>query len=292
MPAPENRFKTAIHAGRPQIGLWLDMGEAITAEIAGTAGFDWLVIDGEHGPNDLRSIIDQLRALATSPAEPVVRVPVGESWMIKRLLDAGARTLLVPMVDSAAQAEALVSAMHYPPRGIRGMGAAVARASAFNTITDYADSASDSVCLLVQAETRAAINDLDNILAVEGVDGIFIGPADLAADMGYLGRLDESEVQAVIEAAIVKIVAAGKSRRHSHLQRDLQSPLSRTRRIFRGCWRRCHGVCQYTACAFQPLQGRGSACAIQIRILSLSHRCWRSAFPAECLLRRKRDNRY
>ncbi|MFN6984139.1 MAG: HpcH/HpaI aldolase family protein, partial [Rhizobium oryzihabitans] len=124
MPAPENRFKTAIHAGKPQIGLWLDMGEAITAEIAGTAGFDWLVIDGEHGPNDLRSIIDQLRALATSPAEPVVRVPVGESWMIKQLLDAGARTLLVPMVDSAAQAEGLVSAMHYPPRGIRGMGAA------------------------------------------------------------------------------------------------------------------------------------------------------------------------
>jgi len=131
--------------------------------------------------------------------------------MIKQLLDAGARTLLVPMVDSAAQAEDLVSAMHYPPRGIRGMGAAVARASAFNTITDYADSASDSVCLLVQAETRAAINDLDNILAVEGVDGIFIGPADLAADMGYLGRLDEPEVQAVIEAAIVKIVAAGKA---------------------------------------------------------------------------------
>ena len=211
MPAPENRFKSAIHAGKPQIGLWLDMGEAITAEIAGTSGFDWLVIDGEHGPNDLRSIIDQLRALATSPAEPVVRVPVGESWMIKQLLDAGARTLLVPMVDSAAQAEGLVSAMHYPPRGIRGMGAAVARASAFNTITDYADSASDSVCLLVQAETRAAINDLDNILAVEGVDGVFIGPADLAADMGYLGRIDEPEVQAVIEAAIVKIVAAGKA---------------------------------------------------------------------------------
>lgn len=211
MRAQENRFKTAIRQGKPQIGLWLDMGEAIAAEIAGTAGFDWLVIDGEHGPNDLRSIIEQLRALATSAAEPVVRVPVGESWIIKQLLDAGARTLLVPMVDSAAQAEDLVAAMHYPPRGIRGMGAVVARASGFNSIADYNQTASDGVCLLVQAETRAAIADLDNILAVDGIDGVFIGPADLAADMGYLGRIDEPEVQETIEAAIRKIVAAGKA---------------------------------------------------------------------------------
>ncbi|MGV1917415.1 HpcH/HpaI aldolase/citrate lyase family protein [uncultured Agrobacterium sp.] len=211
MRAAENRFKNAIHRGEPQIGLWLDMGEAIAAEIAGTAGFDWLVIDGEHGPNDLRSIIDQLRALETSSAEPVVRVPMGESWIIKQMLDAGARTLLVPMVDSAAQAKSLVSAMHYPPRGIRGMGAVVARASAFGSIPDYNQTASDSVCLLIQAETRAAIADLDNILEVEGVDGIFIGPADLAADMGYLGKIDEPEVQSVIEGAIRKIVAAGKA---------------------------------------------------------------------------------
>ena len=211
MPATENRFKTAIRAGKPQIGFWLDMGEAITAEIAGTAGFDWLVIDGEHGPNDLRGIIDQLRALSTSDAEPVVRLPVGENWLIKQFLDAGARTLLIPMVDSAEQARQLVRAMHYPPRGIRGMGAAVARASAFNTIENYSETASDNVCLLVQAETRAAIADLDNILAVEGVDGVFIGPADLAADMGYLGRIDEPRVQEVIENAIRKIVAAGKA---------------------------------------------------------------------------------
>lgn len=211
MLAKENRFKTAIQQGKPQIGLWLDMGEAITAEIAGTAGFDWLVIDGEHGPNDLRSIIDQLRALATSSAEPVVRIPVGESWIIKQMLDAGARTLLVPMVDSAAEAAALVSAMHYPPRGIRGMGAVVARASGFNTIDNYAQTASDGLCLLVQAETRAAIADLDNILKVDGIDGVFIGPADLAADMGYLGRIDEPEVQDVIEASISKIVASGKA---------------------------------------------------------------------------------
>jgi 4-hydroxy-2-oxoheptanedioate aldolase len=211
MPVAENRFKTAIHQGKPQIGLWLDMGEAIAAEIAGTAGFDWLVIDGEHGPNDLRSIIAQLRALATSTAEPVVRVPVGETWIIKQLLDAGARTLLVPMVDSAEQARELVRAMHYPPHGIRGAGAAVARASSFNSIADYAETAADGLCLLVQAETRAAIADLPNILNVDGVDGVFIGPADLAADMGYLGRMDAPEVQAVIEDAIGTIVAAGKA---------------------------------------------------------------------------------
>lgn len=211
MPVSPNRFKIAIHEGKPQIGLWLDMGEAITAEIAGTAGFDWLVIDGEHGPNDLRSIIDQLRALATSPAEPVVRVPTGESWIIKQLLDAGARTLLVPMVDTAEQAQALVSAMHYPPRGIRGMGAVVARASGFNTVENYAQNAADGLCLLIQAETRAALANLDDILQVDGIDGIFIGPADLAADMGHLGNIDQPDVQQAIEAAITKIVAAGKA---------------------------------------------------------------------------------
>lgn len=211
MPASPNHFKSAIQQGKPQIGLWLDMGEAITAEIAGTAGFDWLVIDGEHGPNDLRSIIDQLRALATSTAEPVVRVPTGESWIIKQLLDAGARTLLIPMVDTVSQAEALVAAMHYPPRGIRGMGAVVARASGFNTIENYAETASDGLCLLVQAETKAALSNLDDILKVDGIDGVFIGPADLAADMGYLGKIDEVEVQQAIEGAITKIVAAGKA---------------------------------------------------------------------------------
>lgn len=211
MSLRKNRFKTAILNAEPQIGLWLDTGEAIIAEIAGTAGFDWLVIDGEHGPNDLRSVIDQLRALATSSAEPVVRIPTGESWMIKQYLDAGARTILVPMVDSAAQAQALVDAMHYPPRGIRGMGAVVARASNFGSDTSYTANSSDEVCLLVQVETRAAIADLDNILKIDGVDGVFIGPADLSADLGFPGQLEAPEVQAVIEAAIGKITSAGKA---------------------------------------------------------------------------------
>src|SRR5690349_21024130 len=134
MPAPKNHFKAALKARQPQIGLWLNMGEALTAEIAGNTGFDWLVIDGEHGPNDLRSIMAQLQALSTSPSEVVVRPPIGETWVIKQMLDIGARTLLVPMVDSAEQAKELVRAVRYPPRGVRGVGAAVARASAFNAI--------------------------------------------------------------------------------------------------------------------------------------------------------------
>ncbi|KGD85747.1 MULTISPECIES: HpcH/HpaI aldolase/citrate lyase family protein [Rhizobium/Agrobacterium group] len=211
MPAPRNHFKAALKAGRQQIGLWLNMGEALTAEIAGTAGFDWLVIDGEHGPNDLRSIMAQLQALSASPSEVVVRPPMGETWFIKQLLDIGARTLLVPMVDSAREAEELVRAVRYPPRGVRGVGAAVARASGFNAIPDYAETAADEICLIVQAETMAAIRDLENIAAVDGVDGIFIGPADLSADMGYLGRMEAPEVQEVIDKAIVTIVKAGKA---------------------------------------------------------------------------------
>jgi len=211
MPAPKNPFKAALKSRKPQIGLWLDMADAYAAEIAGKSGFDWLVIDGEHGPNDLRSILGQLQALSSSSAEPVVRPPMGETWMIKQLLDIGARTLLIPMVDSAEQARALVRAVRYPPDGVRGVGAAVARASAFNAIADYAETASDEICLLVQAESRAAIADLANIAAVDGIDGVFIGPADLAADMGFLGRMEAPEVQQVIEAAIATILAAGKA---------------------------------------------------------------------------------
>ncbi|MGW9231156.1 aldolase/citrate lyase family protein [Pseudorhizobium sp. NPDC055634] len=212
MPAPKNQFKAALReGGRPQIGLWLNTGEPLLAELAGTAGYDWLVIDGEHGPNDVRSIMRQLQVLSASSAEAVVRPPMGETWMIKQLLDVGVRTLLVPMVDSAEQARELVRAVRYPPHGIRGVGAAVARASAFNTIPDYADTAADEICLLVQAETRAAIADLENIAAVDGVDGVFIGPADLSADMGYIGRIEAPEVQETIEKAIGTINAAGKA---------------------------------------------------------------------------------
>jgi 4-hydroxy-2-oxoheptanedioate aldolase len=210
MTLPPNGFKAALRDRRPMIGLWLAMADAYAAELAGYAGFDWLVVDGEHGPNDLRSIMAQLQALQASPSEVVVRLPVGETWMIKQALDIGARSLLIPMVDSAEQAEALVRAVRYPPDGIRGMGAVIARASRFGTVADYASTASDNICLVVQAETRAAMADIERIAAVDGIDGVFIGPADLAADMGHPGNFGVPEVQAAIEKGIASILKAGK----------------------------------------------------------------------------------
>ena len=211
MILPPNRFKAALAAGRRQIGCWLSLADPTGAEIAGTAGFDWLVIDGEHAPNDLRSTLAQLRALAPYPVEPVVRLVADETWMIKQALDIGARTLLIPMVESAAQAERLVRAMRYAPAGIRGMGARGARAARYGAIGDYIATAQDDLCLLVQVETRAGLAALDAILAVEGVDGVFIGPSDLSADLGYPGRADAPEVKAVIADMIRRIRAAGKA---------------------------------------------------------------------------------
>src|ERR1700712_1680805 len=142
MSLPSNAFQIHLREGRPQIGLWIAMADPYAAEIAGHSGYDWLVIDGEHGPNDLRSILAQLQALQGSPSEPVVRLPVGGTWMIKQALDIGARTLLIPMVDSAEQAETLVRAVRYPPHGVRGMGSGIARASRFSTVPDYIANAS------------------------------------------------------------------------------------------------------------------------------------------------------
>ncbi len=211
MPAPTNRFKARLKAGDRLIGCWMSFAEPMTAEIMGTAGFDWLVIDGEHSPNDLRSIRDQLVALAASDAEPVVRVPIGETWMIKQMLDLGAQTVLVPMVETKEQAEALVRACRYPPFGTRGVGAAAARATRFGAISDYVTTADDQTCLLVQVESRAGIAALDDILSVDGVDGVFIGPADLSTDMGFQGKSTAPEVQEVIRGAIARIAAAGKA---------------------------------------------------------------------------------
>lgn len=207
---PTNRFKTALQNRQTQIGLWLAMADPYAASLAGHAGFDWLVIDGEHGPNDLRSILAQLQALESSPSKPVVRLPAGETWMIKQALDIGAETLLIPMVNTPEEAKGLVRATRYPPAGVRGMGAAIARASRFGTEASYTATANTEVCLLVQAESREAMANLSAIAAVEGVDGVFIGPADLSADMGHGGRLDVPEVQAAVEAGIGTILAAGK----------------------------------------------------------------------------------
>ena len=210
MPA-HNPFKTALAAGQPQVGLWLSMADPYLAEVSATAGFDWLLIDGEHAPNDIRSTLAALQAVAPYPGQPVVRAVHGDTALIKQLLDIGARNLLVPMVDTAEQARDLVSATRYPPLGIRGVGSAVGRVSLWSGRADYLDVADDEVCLLVQAETVTALQNLEAICAVDGVHGVFIGPADLAASMGHRGKPGHPEVQAAIEAAMRTIVASGKA---------------------------------------------------------------------------------
>lgn len=211
MPAPKNSFKQALQAGTAQIGLWQALANPYTVEISAGAGFDWLLLDGEHAPNDLPGLVAQLQALNGASCHPIIRPPIGETWILKQLLDIGAQTLLVPMVESAEQAQALVRAVRYPPHGVRGVGAALARASRFNRIPDYLQTADAEICLLVQIESRAGLAALDQIAAVEGVDGIFIGPADLAADMGFLGRPGAPEVQSAVEDAIQRITSHGKA---------------------------------------------------------------------------------
>ncbi|MES0825624.1 HpcH/HpaI aldolase family protein [Ruegeria sp. SCP11] len=211
MPAPNNAFKQALIEGNRLIGCWSSFGEAVTAEIMGTAGFDWLVIDGEHAPNDIRSIRDQLMALAASPTHPVVRVPIGDTALIKMVLDVGAQTVLVPMVESAEKARELVRACRYPPEGVRGVGAGAARATGYGSVRNYIQTVDAQICLLVQVENRAGMTALDDILSVEGVDGVFIGPADLSTDMGFQGNSAAPEVQATIADAIKRIRAAGKA---------------------------------------------------------------------------------
>ena len=206
-----NPFKAALARGEKVVGLWLSMANPYSAEICVTAGFQWVLIDGEHAPNDVRSTLAQLQAVAAYPAHPVVRTVDGNPALIKQLLDVGAQTLLVPMVDTPEQAAALAAATRYPPEGTRGVGAAAARASHFGARRDYLNTANEDACLLLQAESVAALDNLERICAVDGVHGVFIGPADLAASMGHRGRPDHPDVQQAIEKAIRTIVASGKA---------------------------------------------------------------------------------
>ncbi len=206
-----NPFKAAIRGGEQQIGLWLSLADPYATELCATAGFQWMLIDGEHAPNDLRSMLHALQACAAHASHPVVRVVQGDSALIKQVLDIGAQTILVPMVDTAEQAGVMARAMRYPPQGHRGVGSAVARVSQWGARANYLNEANDEVCLLVQAETTTALANLEAICAVEGVDGVFIGPADLAASMGHRGNPGHPEVQAAIDGAIRRISASGKA---------------------------------------------------------------------------------
>ncbi len=214
MQTPVNPFKQALAEKRPQIGLWLGLAGSYSTEICAGAGFDWLLIDGEHAPNDLQSTLMQAQIIAAYPGtHAIARVPMGHGHvgqaLIKQFLDIGVQTLLVPMVDTEAQAKELVRSMRYPPDGARGMGGA--RASRWGRYPGYAKEANAQVCLLVQAETREALANLDAIAAVEGVDGVFIGPSDLSAAMGHVGNPGHPEVQTAIEDAIRRITAQGKA---------------------------------------------------------------------------------
>ena len=208
---PANAFKQAIAAEGAQIGLWLGLADPYTAELCATGGFDWLLVDGEHGPNDLRSMLGALQAIAPYPSQPVVRIPRGDATLIKQVLEIGATTLLVPMVESADQARELVRAMRYPPAGVRRVGSGLARSSRWGAQNGYLHEANDQVCLLVQVETAHALAQIDAIAAVDGVDGVFIGPADLSASMGHLGNAGHPDVRAAIEHAFSRILAAGKA---------------------------------------------------------------------------------
>lgn len=211
MPAPRNKLKAALKAGQLQTGLWLSLANSYSAELLGDAGFSWLLIDGEHSPNDLQTIMQQLQVLRFSESSVLVRPPIGEPWLIKQLLDAGAQSLLIPMVDNREQAEMLAKSVRYPPRGIRGVGAGSARASHFGYITDYSATADEEILLILQVESLKAVEAIDDIASVDGVDCVFIGPSDLSADMGFLGNPYAPEVQAVIEGAIKRILKHGKA---------------------------------------------------------------------------------
>jgi 4-hydroxy-2-oxoheptanedioate aldolase len=215
MDTTHNPFKQALREGKPQIGLWLMLASPYATEVCASCGFDWLLIDSEHAPNDVPMMLGALQGAAAYAPHAVTRVPVGDAVLIKQHLDIGAQTILVPMIDTAAQAADMVRAMQYPmpggKGGIRGVGAGSARASRWGADADYLKKANDQVCLLVQAESTVAIDNLDAIAHTEGVDGVFFGPSDLSASMGHLGNAGHPEVVAVIERSIRRVRDAGKA---------------------------------------------------------------------------------
>ncbi|WP_185982352.1 HpcH/HpaI aldolase/citrate lyase family protein [Arthrobacter sp. KBS0703] len=208
---PDKTFRDALAAAdRPLAGMWVCSGSPLVAEICAGASLDWLLIDAEHSPNGLESILAQLQAVHGYPGHVVVRPPVNDTVLIKQYLDLGVQNLLIPMVNSAAEAEAAVAATRYPPHGVRGVGSALARAARWNRVPDYLTRASETVSVTVQIESEAAVAAVENILAVDGVDAIFLGPSDLAASMGLLGQQEHPEVRAAVEHCITAARTAGK----------------------------------------------------------------------------------
>jgi 4-hydroxy-2-oxoheptanedioate aldolase len=208
MDLPVNHFKRALKAGRPQIGCWAALASPLSIEIVAGAGFDWVVVDAEHGPNDVPMVLSQLHAAAGGSAHIVVRPAWNDAVLFKRYLDIGVQTLLVPYVQTASEAQHAVAATRYPPRGGRGFAVAT-RASRFGRVANYHTRFEDELCVLVQVETRVALGNIEAIAAVDGIDGVFVGPGDLAADLGHVGDPGHADVQSAIEDAIRRIRAAG-----------------------------------------------------------------------------------
>jgi 4-hydroxy-2-oxoheptanedioate aldolase len=209
MDFPRNAFKAALAAGQLQIGLWSSLGSAVAAEIVGDCGFDWILFDTEHSPNEVPVLLAQLQASQKGTATPVVRPAWNDMVLIKRCLDIGAQTLLLPYVQNAEEAKAAVRATRYPPDGVRGV-ATSSRASRYGRVPGYLQKANSEICVLVQAETRVALDQLEAIAAVPGVDGVFIGPADLAASLGHIGNPQHADVQAALKDAVTRLKKAGK----------------------------------------------------------------------------------
>ncbi|OBR50030.1 aldolase/citrate lyase family protein [Paraburkholderia tropica] len=211
MDVPSNTFKRALAGGAPQLGLWAAFADASVTEALAVRGFDWLLIDNEHAPNDVRTTLAQLQAVAPYHSHPVVRPVRADTAIIKQMLDIGAQTLLLPMIDTAEQAREAVAATRYPPHGVRGVGAALGRASRWNYVGGYLQAAADEICVLVQAETTTALGNLQQITEVDGVDGVFFGPVDLSASMGLLGQAGAEPVRAAIRDGIGMVRRAGKA---------------------------------------------------------------------------------
>jgi 4-hydroxy-2-oxoheptanedioate aldolase len=211
MAAPENHFKTALQAGAVLKGPWLSLGSGAVAEIAGRAGFGYILIDGEHGPFDPVGIAGQLRALEATGTPTAVRVPGHDAWILKQILDAGAQTIMVPVVNTPAEAEAIVGACLYPPAGRRGLGGANMRAGGYGAIPDYPATANAQICLIAQIESVEALDNIEAIAAVDGIDALFVGPSDLGCDMGFTSDLGSEPVWQAVEEAVARIAATGKA---------------------------------------------------------------------------------
>ncbi|HEX5628296.1 MAG TPA: 2-dehydro-3-deoxyglucarate aldolase [Usitatibacteraceae bacterium] len=208
--SPPNAFKRDLVAGKRLIGCWCSLANPNTAEVLGLAGFDWLLVDGEHAPNDVTSLVPQLMALKDSVSAPVVRPPWNEPVIIKRLLDAGFHNFLLPFVESAEQAKAAVASTRYPPRGIRGVSVSQ-RSNRFGTVPDYLKVIDDNITVTVQIESRPGLENVDAIAAVDGIDGVFVGPQDLAAALGHLGNPSHPDVQKAMKHLFERTRAAGKA---------------------------------------------------------------------------------